>query len=286
MTPHIDTPAVFNGELLSASSGEQQLVVLDSGIPHLRVAVATTAQGGLQTALVDTSNEAAAGPVRVSGTRTVTDTASFLSELTRRPLTVGVGTLWGSMDQGRIVAVYDDHPATGGANWREDRLALELETDDDWKAWHALSGRWMDQATFADTIEELLHTVVSPDQADLLEIIASVRASTSGSFESSQNRANGSITVGYSQEVTAKAGRRGELEVPEQIQLRLRPFAGQEQSYAVGAYFRLNISGGELRLAVKLKPTRQVLRAAWDDQCGQIVDTLGDDFTVLASSRL
>lgn len=286
MTPQIDTPAVFTAELVSASSDEQQLVVLDTGIPHLRVAVATTAQGGLQTSTIDTSAQAAAGPVRAVGQRLVTDVDSFLAELGRRPLTPGVATIWGSMDQGRIVAVYDDHPADGGANWRDDRLLMELEADDDWKAWHALSGQWMRQDQFADAIEELLHTVVSPDQADLMEVIASVRASTKGTFESRQNRANGSISVGYSQEVTAKAGRRGELEVPEQIQLRLRPWAGQEQTYVVGAYFRLLIADGDLRLAIKLKPTRQILRQAWNDQCAQIVDALGDEFTILASTRL
>lgn len=81
-----DTPNTpgLTSRLVSATDDAQQLVVLDTDVPHLRVAVATTAEHGLQTVMLDSSAQAAAAPVRVEDTRTVTDVESFLAELARR----------------------------------------------------------------------------------------------------------------------------------------------------------------------------------------------------------
>lgn len=281
LTPYTDNlSATFRGD------DSQQLVILETEVPHLRMAVATTSEGGLQVAPVDSSNAAAAGPVRATDQRYVSEVGSFLAELHRRPLNGSDSQLWGSMDEGRIIAVYDEHGATGAANWRQDRLMLELRLDEDWKRWHALSGKWMDQEQFGDTIEELLHTVTSPDQADLMEVIMSVRASTKGEFESSISRSNGSLKSVYSENVTTKAGRRGELEVPELLTLSLTPWEGHLDRYDVGAYLRLRVAGGDLALSVKLKPTRQILRRAWDGLTAHVVEELGDEYSVLASTRL
>lgn len=280
-TPYTDQlSATFRGD------DAQRLVILDTQVPHLQMAVATTAEGGLQVAPVDSSSAAAAGPVRVSDQRYVTEVGSFLAELLRRPLNGADSQLWGSMDDGQIVAVYDEHSATGAANWRSDRLMLDLRADEDWTAWHRLSGTWMNQEQFGDAIEELLHTVKSPDQADLMEVIMSVRASTKGEFESSISRSNGSLKSVYSENVTTKAGRRGELEVPELLTLSLTPWEGHLDRYDVGAYLRLRVAGGDLALSVKLKPTRQILRRAWDALTAHVVEELGDEYTVLASNRL
>lgn len=255
--------------------------ILDSGHRHTRYAVAVTEDKGLQVQkLIDDENEEDF-PRRAHGTRTVTDVASFLAELDRRPLNDGVGTLWGNAARGEIVAIYNDHEGSESEGerlpgWRDDKLVLKLPPHPDWVQWHAISGKYFKQGQFGDVIEELRHTIVQPDQADLLEIIDSIRASLKGDFESTVNRSNGGLKVGYKKEISTRAGAVGrELEVPQNILLSITPWDGHEQLYEVPAYFRLDITEGQLQLAIKLFPTRELVRTAWADLTKVIVDTIG-----------
>jgi hypothetical protein len=72
-----------------------------------------------------------------------------------------------------------------------------------------------------------------------------------------------------------KAGRTGQLEVPQTVQLELRPWEGHPQTYRVDAWFRLSVSEGSLRLAIKLKPTRQIVREAWADLTAGVIAATG-----------
>jgi hypothetical protein len=238
--------------------------VIESDTPSLRHVVAVDVDHGLQIQSIDEEN-LQPFPRRPKGDRTVSEVDSFLAELERRPLTEQ-GTLWGNAELGRLTAVYNDHdPAPHIGGWRDDTLRLQLKADPDWAAWHAMSGNYYPQVTFGDKVEELLHTVIDPDQADLLEIIDSVRASSKGEFESAIERANGGQKITYNTEVTAGAGRGRQLEVPQFITLQLRPWEGHDVLYEISAYFRLKVEQGHLGLAIKLKPTRQIIRQAWDE---------------------
>lgn len=248
--------------------------IITGEVDYVQHAVAVTEKHGLQTTTIVEDETRLPTPRRVSGKRTVADVDSFLFELARRPLGDG-GTLWGNAERGNITAVYNDHDGPL-AGWRDDQLIVQFKQDPDWARWHAISGKAYSQYEFGDLIEELLHTVIDPDQADLLEIIDSIRSSSSGSFQSSINRANGSQTATYNQEVTATATttRTGTVEVPQLLTLRLRPWEGHAQTYDIQAYFRLRVSGGQLQLTIKLKPTRETLRAAWADVTRQVTDEI------------
>ncbi|BDY33187.1 DUF2303 family protein [Mycolicibacterium mageritense] len=245
--------------------------------PHTRVAVAVTEEHGLQTHRLVEDEDHYPNPWRAKGTRTVSEVDSFLAELARRPLPDTIGTLWGNAQRGHLSAIYNDHDTTDGpAGWRDDVLALTLKKDPDWVSWHDISGKYFPQYEFGDRIEELRHTISAPDQADLLEIIDSVRASTKGEFESSISRANGGQTLTYKKEISAQAGAVGRvLEVPEHIVLSLRPWEGHPKLYEVPAYFRLNVTEGQLKLAIKLFPTNEIVRTAWGDLTQKIVDAVG-----------
>lgn len=280
-------PDNTDGELLTAVTGVTGGTIVDSSPepaqiltslvdPRRRYAVAVTEQHGIQFNELDDTH-LAPNPLRADDTRTVSETLSFLDELDRRPLTAGVSTLWGDHTKGRIVAVYNDHSAEV-AGWRDDRLVLQLVADRDWAAWHAISGKWYSQAEFGDVVEDLLHTVVAPDQADLLEIIDTVRATTSAEFASKIDRHDGSQSIAYSEDVKAAAGRASrssQLEVPKTVTLRLRPWDGHVDTLDVEAYFRLRVNGGQLALAIKLRPTDQIVREAWASVVRSVTETTG-----------
>lgn len=259
-------------EVLSVSAPASRLAyeVIDSATPSLRHVVAVDVEHGLQIEHID-EEDLQPFPRRPRGKRVVSEVDSFLAELDRRNLT-NQGTLWGNAESGRLTAVYNDHdPAPHVGGWRDDELHLQLKADADWAAWHGMSGNYYSQVVFGDKVEELLHTVTSPDQADLLEIIDSVRASSKGEFESAIERANGGQKITYNTEVTAGAGRGRQLEVPQTISLQLRPWDGHAVLYTVDAYFRLKVEQGHLSLAVKLKPTRQIIRQAWGEIASKVV---------------
>ncbi|UOK18039.1 hypothetical protein QLQ75_gp45 [Gordonia phage Santhid] len=214
-------------------------------------------------------------PRYVTGERLVSDVVSFLAELDRRPLNDGASTLWGRIDEGVITAIYDDHTIDDIAGRRGDRLTLKLVADPDWTAWHKLSGTFLSQETTGDYLEELAHTIADPTGAEVLEIINSIRATSKGSFESAINRSRGTQKLSFSTEVNASAGRKGELEIPEVISLKLRPWEGHPSFYDIDAWLRLRIVEGHLSIALKLKPTRQTLLQAWADLVGRVEQTTG-----------
>lgn len=277
------TPAVATIEHIGApatvvNAPHTAEVIVDEGEtylhPHARYIHSVTEQHGLQVQRIVDDENLSHVPWRVRGERGVTDVESFLAELVRRPLPETAGTLWGNAEAGVITAVYNDHVGDSAA-WRDDVLGMKLRMDGDWVSWHNLSGKFAPQTEFGDAIEELLHTVVDPDQAELLEIIDSIRASSKGEFESAIVRATDAQRLTYNTEVSATAGRTGQLEVPKTISLELRPWEGHEQTYRVDAWFRLKVDGGQLRLAVKLKPTRQIIRTAWVDLTTKVTDATG-----------
>jgi uncharacterized protein YfdQ (DUF2303 family) len=247
--------------------------IIDGGVPHVRYAVAVTDANGLQVKSID-EHDLWDRPFRVKGTRQVSELDSFLHELTRRPLTDGASTLWGDYTTGTVIAVYNEH-TTAEAGWRDDLLTLQLVTDPDWAAWTKISGKWFtSQVEFGDIIEELLHTVIDPDQADLLEIIHSIRAHSSAQFESRIDRSTSAQALAYTEEISASAGgtSSGTLEVPKVITLRLRPWEGHTVEYDVEAWFRLQVNSGQLALMIKLKPYQQLLRKAWTDMLVGVVE--------------
>ena len=240
-------------------------------VPYLRHMVAVTEEHGLQIATID-EHDCMPYPFRVSGTRTVSELVSFLDELTRRPVSPLTSTLWGDYTTGTVTAVYNEHTSEA-AGWRDDLLTLELATDPDWAAWQKISGKWFAQADFGDVIEELLHTVIAPDQADLYEIIHSIRATSSAQFESRIDRSVSAQQLTYTEDIKAAAGGKatGKLEVPKTVTLRLRPWEGHIETYDIDAWFRLHVSAGDLKLTIKLKPHQQILRQAWADMITKIV---------------
>lgn len=249
--------------LASGLAVEQPPTIIATEVPGLSYAVASTEHGPIAVPIDYRTHLADAVPSRRTGNRVVAELDSLFAELVRRPL-FAESTLWASPAGNTVTVIYDDH-TNDAPNRREDQLTLKLTVDEDWKAWHELSGRYLGQEEFGDAVEELLHSVVSPDHADLMEVIESIRVSTGSQFESGIRRSDGAQTLSYREDQTTAAGRARDLEVPQTIRLKLRPFAGIPQWYEVDAWFRIRVANGQLKLAIKLKPTRPIIEAAWED---------------------
>lgn len=240
-----------------------------------------TANGeqGLDARVIDLREQAPnAFPPRNAASRVVTDTASFLAEIKRRPLIGARSTVWGNRQYGAITAIYDELYSDAQSEYarRSDVLVLQFVPDPDWATlFKAADGKFHSQFEFGDLIESAGHLITSHPAAEIVEIVDSVRASSKGSFESSIKRATGSVNLTYSEEVSAKAGTATrQLEVPREITLSARPFEDYPL-IEIRCWLRLDISQGQLGLALVPQPYEHLVRDAWTQVTGDLANELG-----------
>ncbi|WP_019204556.1 DUF2303 family protein [Tsukamurella sp. 1534] len=233
---------------------------------------------GLETRVIDIRGEAPdAFPPRTVDHRAVTDQASFLAEIRRRPLVTGESTVWANRKTGQVTVVYNELSPDPADDYtrRDDRLTLRFVEDPNWRVlMAAIDADPCGQEEFSDLIEKVGHLITSHQTAELMEIALSLRASTSGTFESRINRANGSQVLSYAEEVTATAGRTTQLEVPTTITFRASRFE-DFPPIDVTCWLRLRTGGGKVRLSLDAQPFDHVIRATWQTVVDDLSENLG-----------
>jgi uncharacterized protein YfdQ (DUF2303 family) len=168
----------------------------------------------------------------------------------------------------RMVAVFDAN------QWREDRVYLDLVTSPEWDAWTRASGTLVDQAQFADFIEDQVSTIVTPDGGVLLEVVQSMQAAQGVNWKSAFWLGDGTRQFVYEEHQEAKAGRSGQLDIPAQFTVGLRPFVGADP-FEVRANLRYRINGGDLKIGFKLVEPERRLEAAVADVTSLVAEATG-----------
>lgn len=210
------------------------------------------------------------GPDRPTGTYTVRDVGSFLTYYDKHAETQA--ETWVTPTE--ITAVLNaHHPHTGQARWEDHRVVLVLQHSVEWKRWAGVSGKLYGQEDFAEFLEDAAANVVEPDMASILEMVQTLVATTRVEFESHYRTDNGQRAFRYKETVAAKVGQKGELEVPERLQLLLRVYEGQP-AILVPARFRFRLNGDQLKLGVIIDRMPEVLEAALDAVTTTIVEEI------------
>lgn len=206
------------------------------------------------------------GPLRKSGAYATTDVASFLAYYDKHA--GDTAEIWVGDD--RVTAVLDAHGGTD-TRWEQHRLTLTLKHSPEWLRWAHKSGSLMTQQQFAEFIEDGAADVVTPDAATMLEVASSLQAATKVDFKSAYRTSDGQRAFRYEETTTAKAGQKGELEIPDRLVLSLRVFLGQEP-VEVRARFRYRLTDSGLALGFVLDRVAETLEAARDAVVTQITD--------------
>jgi uncharacterized protein YfdQ (DUF2303 family) len=189
-------------------------------------------------------------PQRTRGTVTVHDPGDFINVVNRLS-NVDHTTVWANVDNGTITAVVNDHATWDQPGWRDHTIQLQLQADEDWQAWMALNGKLVDQARFAEFIEDVAHTVVEPDNATMLEVASTMVAKREVEFSQSHRLQTGDVQLRFEETTKANAGVKGDMEIPEQILVQLSPWRGVEPARIDGR-LRFSIRGGQLAIGYKL----------------------------------
>ncbi|KAB2806961.1 DUF2303 family protein [Pimelobacter simplex] len=216
-------------------------------------------------------------PYRKKGTVHVHDARSFVEYVEKHQLS---GTeVWADLSRRSLVAVInagdesDSASDEGVAGHGDHRVVLELLHSDEWKTWTNRDKEWLDQATFAEHLEDHAINVVYPDAATMLEIAASLQATRTADIKAGVRLDNGQVQLRYEETETATAGQTGELEIPTIFVVALAPYVGAEP-VEVEARFRYRLRQGNLLLSYALlNPAdiaRSVFTAIVDDVRGAV----------------
>lgn len=202
-------------------------------------------------------------PRRKRGTVTVQNAASFAHYYAKH--SSGFSEVFADLDAGTFTAVLDAHGPEGeDVAWQQHRLVLQLQQTLPWKTWLSRDRRMMPQQEFAEFVEDNARDVAAGGKvtaADLLEVAQSFQANTQVKFTSGKRLASGQTQLTYTEEIAAKAGNRGTIEIPAEFDLGIVPF-DDCLPMRVGARFRYRLDCGELKLGYFLNDPARIAREA------------------------
>jgi uncharacterized protein YfdQ (DUF2303 family) len=225
--------------------------IADEGGAHIVVVPA-----GADAKIVDLTPYALT-PWRPKGTAKPQSVEAFI-DYVRRHLK-DTTTVWVEPLDGKVVAVLNDHGPQQDAEFGDLRAELVLPKTPEWIHWLSRDKRYGTQTEFAEHIEEGLEEIREPSGALLLEIAQSMQATVTAEFKSASRLDDGSIAVQWVEDVEARAGRTGDLMIPQEITLGIAPFYG-EQPYELIARIRYRIGQGELRIGYALNRPDVIIR--------------------------
>lgn len=163
----------------------------------------------------------------------------------------------------KFTGVIDYHSA-GSAAWCKHSVIYKCQRTHEASAWLANNGKKMEQEEFAVFIEDNALEIVTPPGATMLEIATHLKAQKKVQFISGTVLSNGQQSIQYMEEIQGSAGAKGELQIPEMIELGMRIFEGGD-AYKLHARFRYRINTGKLIMWYDIIRPKQTLRAAVDD---------------------
>lgn len=209
-------------------------------------------------------------PFRARGVHTAYDAPSFAA-LVNRYKDPASTTVWADKPANTFHAVLDDHvgidETTGPSpEWGQHRVTLQLHHTDDWKLWTNpnVDGKLQTQVSFAEFLERAAINITQPDPATFLEIAMSLRATKGVDFQSSFVQQSGELGFRYEETVTAKAGQKGQLDIPRSFTIEVQPYEGSGV-YPLQALLLYRITNDGLGIGYRLIRPNEVLRQVFDD---------------------
>lgn len=199
----------------------------------------------------------------------VADVGSFEAFLDKHGI-AGETEITAGVEAGTFTAIVNAG-TTEEPGWSDHAAILRLTESKEWKRWAEGSGKLMDQAIFAEFIEDNAENIVEPSSAEILEIAQSLQVQRGVEFESGQRLSDGNVQFGYRETTTATAGAVGQLSIPASFTLALRPFEGGE-AYRVNALFRYRLVSKQLHLGYKLQSIERIREDAFSAVAGVVRD--------------
>ena len=158
-------------------------------------------------------------------------------------------------------------------DWCQHTVSYVCPHSKEWQTWSEKSGKVMNQAQFAEFIEDNLVDIVQPNGAEMLEVAKTLDARSNVRFKSAIRLDNGETQLVYEEMIDGAAGAKGQLKIPQTIKLALRVFQG-EDPYEVEARFKYRIKEGALTMWQELVRPERIIEDAFRGILERIAEEL------------
>jgi uncharacterized protein YfdQ (DUF2303 family) len=194
-------------------------------------------------------------PMSRRGNIVVTSVKSFI-ELVNRDYEEGNSVIFAMLpsgDAGNITAIIDFHNNDNSANWCEYRIILKLSYTTEWLEWRKILNTATRQLDLAEFLEERyidVHEANGVSGATILETALSLQAKRDVQFGSDYRLQNGDTALHFTETTSARAGQKGEIEIPKEFCLFIPIYEGFD-AIPVRVLFRYRIQSGVLTFILK-----------------------------------
>lgn len=185
----------------------------------------------------------------------------------------GATEVWADVDGQSVTAVINGHEI-GTPGWGDHRAVYAAVKTPAWKAWREHQGLGP-ALVLAEHIESWRAYIVEPSAAEMLEVVQSFKATTKAQVESGTRLSSGEVQFVYREEIQAKAGKAGQLSVPEEFTISVAPFRDSLPE-GVLARVRYRLNDGVLSIGYVLDQPEQVEERAFESIVEQITDQLSE----------
>lgn len=128
----------------------------------------------------------------------------------------------------------------------------------------------MGQERLADFLEEMDHTIIEPEAAEIVEIVTAMRVNSDKRFTSKVNRTDGSFTFEYSEEMDTK----GTIKVPDKFSILVAPYRSAEYVELL-VRLRYRINEGKLKFHYSILRPDRAQEDAFNQVCEAIEQKVG-----------
>ncbi len=167
-----------------------------------------------------------------------------------------------------LTAVFND--SKGDAlGWRDHLCTYSMPFSDEWDTWTKEDAKLMSQVEFAHFVEKNLPDFVSPDGASMMELAQSLEANKGVAFKSGVRLGNGAHQLRFEETIEARAGAKGDMNVPEIFKIGIPVFRGGSL-YEVACRLRYRINGPTLVLGYEIDRGHKIVEHALKKLADQI----------------
>ena len=161
------------------------------------------------------------------------------------------------------------------ARWCEHVAEFSTRATSSWLAWSSQNGTLLSQSKFADFIYQNMPEIMEPKGADLLEMVATLKALSKGVFKNQKDLHTGSMDQVAHVEVTLRVGNADKpFTLPKQFKIAVQVFYGGPVIELVADLLVRVPSGDEAPVSLGYRFYRldDVLESMMQDVNKQLVD--------------
>ncbi|MGZ9668026.1 YfdQ family protein [Pseudomonas sp. GNP014] len=219
-----------------------------------------------------------AAPSRIRQAVKVLDADTFIAYINRYATPASVVFCDGP--EGRTFKGVLDYHQPEKPSWGQHVAIYQCPISIEWGRWKTSDRKKMDQATFAEFFEDNIRDITAPEgipnapsAADMLEISRTLEAKKNISFRQGTRLDNGQVQLTYNEQIDGQAGETGQLKIPEQFYIGVKPFLGGD-AFCVPVRFRYRIQESRLVMWFELVRPDKVLEEAYTTVRAKIQESI------------